>query len=156
MRIVSLLPSATEIAASLGLFDQLVGVSHECDYPAAARSLPQLTSSILDHDLSPAQIDAAVAAASLERRPLYAVDGARLAALAPDLILIQGVCAVCAVTPQTISDSLQFARLESACSAPVLVNLPGCWPWVMRDAFATVSPCRTNHTSTVLCFNTSL
>ncbi len=120
MRIVSLLPSATEIAASLGLMDQVVGVSHECDFPASARDRPTLTSSILAHGLSPAAIDAAVAAASLERRPLYAVDGALLTRLKPDLILTQGVCAVCAVTPETVSDSLSFARLEAACSAPVL------------------------------------
>ncbi|MFT5680486.1 MAG: iron complex transport system substrate-binding protein [Myxococcota bacterium] len=120
MRIVSLLPSATEIAASLGLFEQIVGVSHECDYPSAARGLPVLTSSILDHGLSPADIDTAVSAASLERQPLYAVDGALLTALKPDLILTQGVCAVCAVTPKTVSDSLTFARLEASCTAPVL------------------------------------
>ena len=120
MRIVSLLPSATEIAAALGLLDQIVGVSHECDYPAAARQRPVLTSSILQHGLSPADIDAAVTAASLERRPLYMVDGQRLTDLQPDLILTQGVCSVCAVTPKTVSDSLQFARLEASCQAPVL------------------------------------
>lgn len=120
MRIVSLLPSATEIAAALGLLDQIVGVSHECDYPASARQLPVITSSILGHGLSPAEIDAAVTEASLERRPLYMVDGERLTALEPDLILTQGVCTVCAVTPETVSESLQFARLEASCQAPVL------------------------------------
>ena len=120
MRIVSLLPSATEIAASLGLLEQVVGVSHECDHPASARELPVLTSSILDHGLSPSQIDEAVSAARLERRPLYAVDGALLTSLKPDLILTQGVCAVCAVTPQTVSSSLELVRLEASCTAPVL------------------------------------
>ena len=64
MRIVSLLPSATEIVGALGLGDQLVGISHECDYPAEVTGLPKLTSSILDHGLTPAEIDDAVAAAS--------------------------------------------------------------------------------------------
>ena len=120
MRIVSLLPSGTEIAASLGLMEHIVGVSHECDFPADARNLPVLTRSILDHDLSPSEIDDAVAAASLDRKPLYAVDGELLTKLQPDLILTQGVCAVCAVTPSTIADSLRFVRLENTCTAPVL------------------------------------
>ena len=92
LRIVSLLPSATELTAAHGAADQLVGISHECDYPEEVQSLPQLTSSILAAGLSPAEIDAAVAAAKLEDRPLYVVDGAQLAALQPDLILTQGLC----------------------------------------------------------------
>jgi len=120
MKIVSLLPSGTEIAAALGLMDQIVGVSHECDFPKEARNRPILTRSILDHNLSPAEIDAAVTAASLERKPLYAVDGELLTSLAPDLILTQGVCTVCAVTPETIEEGLRFVRLENACTAPVL------------------------------------
>lgn len=132
-RIASLLPSATEIACALGLADRLVGVSHECDYPTHVRSLPKLTSSILAHGLSPAQIDAAVSAACLEQRPLYAVDGQQLTALEPDLILTQGVCAVCAVTPNEVEQGLSFARVEQRCDAPVLslsaVNLAG----ILRD-----------------------
>lgn len=120
MRIVSLLPSGTELACALGLREHLVGVSHECDFPAGVCELPQLTSSILDHELSPAQIDAAVADASLERRPIYAVDGALLNSLKPDLILTQGVCAVCAVTPETIAQGLELVRLQDSCTAPVL------------------------------------
>ncbi|MFT5582849.1 MAG: iron complex transport system substrate-binding protein, partial [Cognaticolwellia sp.] len=141
MRIVSLLPSATEIAASLGLFDQIVGVSHECDYPSAARGLPILTSSILDHNLSAADIDTAVSEASLEHKPLYAVDGVLLTALKPDLILTQGVCAVCAVTPKTVSDSLTFARLEASCEAPVL-SLSGVdYAGIKADIRAVAAAC---------------
>lgn len=120
MRIVSLLPSASEIVCSLGLRDSLVGVSHECDYPADLQGLPVLTSSILDHGLSSAEIDAAVQEASLERRPIYSVDGELLASLEPDLIVTQGVCAVCAVTEETVAESLRLLPLDSACSAPVL------------------------------------
>ena len=120
MRIVSLLPSGTELACALGLREQLVGVSHECDYPADAKGLPKLTSSILDSALTPAEIDKAVAAASLDRRPIYAVDGTLLNSLKPDLILTQGVCAVCAVTPETIAEGLELVRLQDSCTAPVL------------------------------------
>ncbi len=79
MRIVSLLPSGTEIACALGLRESLVGVSHECDFPQGVDALPRLTSSILAEGLSPAEIDAAVSRASLERRPVYAVSTSALA-----------------------------------------------------------------------------
>ncbi len=120
MRIVSLLPAATELVCALGLRDALVGVSHECDFPAGVDALPQVTSSILEHGLTPAEIDRAVAAASLERRPLYAVDGALLNELRPDLIVTQGVCAVCAVTPETIAGALALTPVGKACDAPVV------------------------------------
>lgn len=133
MRIVSLLPSGTELVCALGLRDQLVGVSHECDFPADVAHLPRLTASILDHGLSPAEIDAAVAAASLEKRPLYTVDGAQLSALAPDLIVTQGVCSVCAVTEQTIGTSLALLPVELATHAPVLSLSGGSWAGIRRD-----------------------
>lgn len=117
MRIVSLLPSATEIACALGLGEQLVGVSHECDHPPelahrVGPELPVLTASILDAGLSPKAIDTAVHEAQLEGRPIYSVDGERLEALAPELILTQGVCSVCAVTPATIETALQLIPVE--------------------------------------------
>jgi len=120
MRILSLLPSATEIVCALGLRDSLVGISHECDFPASVVGLPVLTGSILESGLSVAEIDEAVRRASLERRPIYTVDGALLASLAPDLIVTQGVCAVCAVTEATVEASLELLPLDLACSAPVL------------------------------------
>lgn len=136
MRIVSLLPSGTELVCALGLREALVGVSHECDYPASVTDLPRLTSSILDHGLSPAQIDEAVRSASLERKPLYAVDGEQLNTLRPDLIVTQGVCAVCAVTNETIEQSLRFIPVETACSADVL-SLSGVdWAGIRADLIA--------------------
>ncbi len=120
MRIVSLLPSATEIAGALGLGDQVVGISHECDFPRALVNRPQLTSSILSHGLTPSEIDDAVKRATFEGRPLYAVDGALLSRLQPDLILTQGVCAVCAVTEKTVADSVSLLTPDQVCSAPVL------------------------------------
>jgi iron complex transport system substrate-binding protein len=99
MRICSLLPSATEIVAALGLADSLVGVSDECDFPPAVRELPVVSASRVSGDgLSSLQTDAAVRAALAEGRSLYAVDEELIESLAPDLILTQDLCAVCAVS----------------------------------------------------------
>src|SRR5919206_3091495 len=92
VRIVSLLPGATETLFALGLGDQLVGVTHECDHPPAARSLPRVTRSTLDLDgLEGGQIEAAVAAAVREGRPLYEIDATRIEELRPDLVVAQDV-----------------------------------------------------------------
>jgi len=106
MRIASLLPSATEILCALGLREQLVGVSHECDYPDGVRSLPRLTSSILQHGLTPEEIDAAVTDASKSGQPIYSIDPETMDTLAPDLVVTQGVCDVCAVAEPTVHESL--------------------------------------------------
>ncbi|HEX3849740.1 MAG TPA: ABC transporter substrate-binding protein [Polyangiaceae bacterium] len=97
-RIVSLLPAATEIVCALGGASGLLGVSHECDFPDAARGLPVLTASRVGNDSSSAAIDAAVRALVHDALSIYSVDEARLAALAPDLILTQDLCQVCAVS----------------------------------------------------------
>src|SRR5256884_4617997 len=97
-RIVSLLPSATEIVCALGLAHHLVGVSHSCDHPPLIRSKPRLTRARFPLDgLSSGEMDAAVRQALREFGSVYEVDSERLAAVAPDLLLTQGVCEVCAV-----------------------------------------------------------
>ena len=98
MRIASLVPSATEMLFALGLGGDVVAVTHECDYPAAARELPHLTATVLPEGLSAGEIDAAVKAVVGEGKALYSLDEERLAELAPDLIVTQAVCAVCAVS----------------------------------------------------------
>jgi iron complex transport system substrate-binding protein len=99
MRIVSLLPSATEIVYALGLEDSLVGVTHECDYPLAARAKPVLTAShIRTEALTSSEIDHAVMTRLGGHRTLYAFDEDRLRQLEPDLILTQELCDVCAVS----------------------------------------------------------
>jgi iron complex transport system substrate-binding protein len=98
MRIASLVPSATEMLFALGLGGDVVAVTHECDYPPAARELPQLTATVLPDGLSAAEIDAAVKAVVGEGRALYSLDEERLAELAPDLIVTQAICDVCAVS----------------------------------------------------------
>ncbi|MDX2176476.1 MAG: ABC transporter substrate-binding protein [Candidatus Sumerlaeia bacterium] len=97
MRIVSLLPSATEIICKLGLEDTLVGVSHECDFPPFVSRFPRLTRSNLRMDAESRDIDAQVTASAQTGRPLYQIDEKLLSDLAPDLIITQGLCPVCAV-----------------------------------------------------------
>ena len=98
MRIASLVPSSTEALFALGLGEQVVAVTHECDYPEAARRLPTLTSSVIPEGLEAAEIDARVRELTGRGEALYRLDEARLAELAPDLIVTQALCAVCAVS----------------------------------------------------------
>ena len=97
-RVVSLLPSATEIVCQLGAADELVGISHECDFPAAIRDRRVLTRSRIDVHGSSRAIDEAVRAVIRDALSIYAVDDAGLAALAPDVIVTQDLCEVCAVS----------------------------------------------------------
>ena len=98
MRIVSLVPSATEMLFALGLGPDLIAVTHECDYPAAALKLPKITRDVLPAGLSCAQIDAAVKERTLAGESIYELDTATLADLHPDLIVTQALCSVCAVS----------------------------------------------------------
>ncbi len=105
MRIASLVPSATEMLFALGLGEEVVAVTHECDHPSEARSLPHLTRSVLPEVLSAGEVDAAVKAIVGEGRALYALDEERLAKLAPDLIITQAVCEVCAVSFEEVVEA---------------------------------------------------
>src|ERR1700688_2090108 len=98
MRIVSLVPHATELLFALGLDADLVGVTHECDYPRAALELPRVTRDVLPAGLSAAEIDAAVRERTLEGQAIYELDRETLAALEPELIVTQALCPVCAVS----------------------------------------------------------
>ncbi len=108
MRIVSMLASATEIVCALGLGDQLVGVSHECDYPPeVVRSKPVVTRRPFDPDeLTSAEIDAIVTESATVGRELYHVDAGEISRLRPDLVLTQGLCEVCAVSVRSVRSSL--------------------------------------------------
>ena len=98
MRICSLLPSATEIVYALGLGDQLVGISHTCDYPAEARAKPVVSRSVrsVSH-LGSREIDAIIRQARENSNPVHWIDGDRLRELRPDLIITQEICEVCAI-----------------------------------------------------------
>jgi iron complex transport system substrate-binding protein len=111
MRIASLVPSATEMLFALGLDDSVVAVTHECDYPPQARSLPHLTRTVLSPGLSAAEIDRAVKVRVAEGQALYELDEELLASLEPDLIVTQAVCAVCAVSYEDVLEVA--ARLPS-------------------------------------------
>lgn len=110
MRVVSLLPSATEIVAALGGFEQLVGVTHCCDHPAPVTTLPRVTRTSVDADAAPGTVDAQVRAITAEGAPLYTLDEERIRALRPDLILTQALCEVCAVMETDVR--ALAARLE--------------------------------------------
>jgi iron complex transport system substrate-binding protein len=103
MRIASLVPSATEMLFALGLGDDVVAVTHECDYPPAVRELPQLTATVLPAGLSAGEIDAVVKAVVGEDRALYSLDAELLAELTPDLIVTQAICDVCAVSFEDVA-----------------------------------------------------
>lgn len=103
MRIASLVPHATELLFALGLGDQVVAVTHECDHPPAAIELPKLTRDSLPSGLSAGEIDAAVRARTLEALAIYELDEQALAEAAPDLIVTQALCPVCAVSYEEVS-----------------------------------------------------
>ena len=106
MRIVSLLPSATEILFALGFDREIVGVSHECDFPPKARAKPVVIHSRMPHDASPSEIDALVREYVHRGESLYAVDAELLESLAPDLIVTQDLCHVCAASPDDLATAL--------------------------------------------------
>jgi iron complex transport system substrate-binding protein len=106
MKICSLLPSATEILFALGLGDQVVGVSHECDFPPEARRKPILIRSRITHTENPAAIDRQVREFLERGESLYSADMDALCALQPDLIVTQDLCHVCAATPDDLGAAL--------------------------------------------------
>ena len=118
MRIVSLLPSATEIAYALGLGDDLDGVTDGCDFPSAARTKPVVSRSrlALDNGTSAADVDGAVREAVKDGEPLYALDAELIQRIQPDLILTQDLCRVCAVPTGQVTDALDVL----GCHAEVL------------------------------------
>ncbi len=117
MRIVSLLPSATETLCTLGLADEIVGISHECDYPGHITSRPRLTRSALREDLPSAEIHRRVQESAVGRARLYELDNELLARLQPDLIVTQDQCSVCAVGKADVEEAVRF----SGCQARVVV-----------------------------------
>jgi iron complex transport system substrate-binding protein len=104
MRIVSLVPHATELLFALGLGDQVIAVTHECDHPPPALSLPHITRDVLPANLSAAEIDAAVRSRTEQGQAIYELDEDALSALQPDLIVTQALCPVCAVSYTEVAE----------------------------------------------------
>jgi iron complex transport system substrate-binding protein len=102
MRIVSLVPAATELLYSLDLGEEVVGVTHECDFPLEVRDLPKVTRAALPSGLSSAEIDAAIRERTLAGGSIYELDADALADLEPDLIVTQALCQVCAVSAEEV------------------------------------------------------
>ncbi|HKQ60249.1 MAG TPA: hypothetical protein VJS92_03125, partial [Candidatus Polarisedimenticolaceae bacterium] len=122
-RIVSLVPAATEIVAALGLTDDLVGVSHECDFPAGVASKPRVTHSAIHAGQPPsAEVDRRVRTSLAEHGTLYTLDEPLLRRLRPELILTQRLCDVCAVGYDSVA-----ALAASLPGPPHVVSLePAC------------------------------
>ncbi len=130
MRIVSLLPSATEIVCALGLEDELVGITHECDYPPAVRTKPVLTASVLPGGGTSGDIDRHIRQLVHQGSSIYSLDSDRLHELSPDLILTQELCEVCAVSYPIVERAVR--RLEGQTQ---LVSLE---PETLEDVFETI------------------
>jgi iron complex transport system substrate-binding protein len=111
VRIVSLVPSATEMLFALGLGDDVTGVTHECDYPAEARERPRVTRDVIGPGLSAAQIDRAVRDLTEQGEAIYELDEDALHRLQPELIVTQALCAVCAVSYDEVKTVAE--RLDS-------------------------------------------
>jgi iron complex transport system substrate-binding protein len=111
-RVVSLLPSATEMVHFAGAAETLVGVTHECDHPPGVERLPKLTSSRIDPTLSGAEIDAEVNRLVTDDESLYALDADLLEGLAPDLVITQGLCDVCAVSTSLVEEAISNLRIR--------------------------------------------
>ena len=130
MRICSLLPGATEIACALGLADDLVGVSHECDFPAAARSKPVMVKSRIDPTMiGSGEIDRRVGDLLGPKQSLYALDEKLFIDSESDIILTQGLCDVCALDYNEVVQAARSLRKE-----PTIVSLdPHCLDDILKD-----------------------
>lgn len=135
LRIVSLLPSATEIVCSLGLQSSLVGVSHECDFPPDVMGLPVVTRPKIDPERSSREIDADIRSLVSSGLSVYEIETEQLAALAPDLIVTQDQCEVCAVA---YSDVVAAVRRLAGANVEIVSLRPSRLEDVFRDV-ATVA-----------------
>jgi iron complex transport system substrate-binding protein len=131
MRIASLVPSSTEMLFQLGLGDQIVAVTHECDWPPETQSLPKLTSSVIPDGLEAGEIDRVVRETVGRAEPLYLLDRDRLGELDPELIVTQAVCEVCAVSYDDV-----VAVAATLPSRPRVISLD---PLTFEDVLADVT-----------------
>jgi iron complex transport system substrate-binding protein len=131
VRIVSLLPSTTEILFGIGAGSEVVGVTHECDYPKEARGLPHLTSSAIPSASTPAEIDRHVRAGLHAGSSVYSLDADALARLEPDLIVTQELCEVCSVSYEQVASAVHRLRGD-----PRIVSLE---PSSLEEVLGTIA-----------------
>jgi iron complex transport system substrate-binding protein len=137
MRIVSLLPAATEIVCALGLRRSLVGRSHACDFPEDVAGLPALTRARVDTSLPSSRLDDEVRRVHSAGEPLYLLDEAHLAALASDVVVTQAACDVCAVSYEQVA----AVASQAAPAARVVCLLPSRLGDVLEDARRVAAAC---------------
>ncbi|MFI5693277.1 cobalamin-binding protein [Kribbella sp. NPDC051586] len=149
MRIVSLLPSATEICFALGAGDDVAGVTFECDYPAAARSRRIVSTTALPSGLTPGEIDAVVRRKVAAGEDLYHLDPGALRELEPDVVITQDLCAVCAIEVTDVEEALSYlgCRAEVVTTDPhtldeVLTSIETVAKTIERDAAPLVASLR--------------
>lgn len=130
MRIVSLLPSATEIVCALGLEEHLVGVTHECDFPASVQHLPKVTRTLIPTEASSSEIDRLVRERLQSVRALYTLNMPVLQELRPDLIVTQALCDVCAVAEDEVR--------AAACLLPGSPRVVNLEPQTLTEVFAAI------------------
>ncbi|MGH9714300.1 MAG: ABC transporter substrate-binding protein [Candidatus Acidiferrales bacterium] len=138
MQICSLLPSATEILYALGLGDSVAGVTHECDFPLEAAKKPALIRPRVDPDAAPGEIDRQVNELVSSGEGIYAVDAELLASLAPDLIVTQDLCHVCAASPEDLATALARLPKQPKVLALTPHTLEDVWNDIRRVGAATV------------------
>jgi iron complex transport system substrate-binding protein len=136
MRVVTLLPAATEIVAALGGTGSLVGISHECDHPASVIGLPRVTATPLDPNASGAAIDAEVRRLHGAGKPVIGVDADALRRLAPDLLITQDLCEVCAVAEGQVHRLAAVVRPAPAVLALSGRTIDGIWADIVAVAKA--------------------
>ncbi|HET6987389.1 MAG TPA: cobalamin-binding protein [Kribbella sp.] len=149
MRIASLLPSATEICFALGAGDDVVGVTFECDYPAAARTRRIVSTTALPEGLAPGEIDAFVRQRVAAGEDLYHLDAGALRELDPDVVITQDLCAVCAIDVADVAEALDYlgCRAEVVSTDPhdldeVLASIETIGKAIGRDGSAVVEDLR--------------
>ncbi len=146
VRILSLLPSATEIVYALGLEEDLVGVTHECDWPPAARTKRPVSFSSLPPAAEPAEVDRLVSASINGGDPIYRLDNDAVRELRPDLVLTQDLCAVCAVPSGHVNEALELL----GCRAEVVSMDPSSLGEVLACILEVGAVTGTQSTATAL------
>jgi len=137
MRIVSMVPSATEILRALGLAQDIVGISHDCDYPAEILNRPRLTGTTLGSDLSSYEIDQKVRASAASGHSLYVIRTELFESLHPDLVITQQQCSVCAVDRDRTLCALESMKLDTKWLSLAATGFSGFYKDVLDVGFAT-------------------